>query len=49
MIVIKTSKEIELMQESGRIVALAHEEIKKAIKPGITTGELDEIAEAIIR
>jgi len=48
MIVIKTNKEIELMQESGRIVALAHEAIKKAIKPGITTGELDEIAEAII-
>ncbi|MDH8679804.1 type I methionyl aminopeptidase [Fusibacter bizertensis] len=48
MIVIKTSKEIELMQESGRIVALAHEEIKKAIKPGITTGELDAIAEAVI-
>lgn len=48
MIVIKTNKEIELMQESGRIVALAHEAIKKAIKPGITTGELDAIAEAII-
>lgn len=49
MIVIKTSKEIEFMQESGRIVALAHEMIKNAIKPGITTGELDAIAEAIIR
>lgn len=48
MIVIKTSKEIEYMQESGRIVALAHEEIRKAIKPGITTGELDQIAEAVI-
>ena len=49
MIVIKTSKEIEHMQESGRIVALAHEAIKKAIKPGITTGELDKIAETVIR
>lgn len=49
MIVIKTKKEIELMQESGRIVALAHEEVKKAIKPGITTGELDAIAEAVIK
>lgn len=48
MIVIKTSKEIEYMQESGRIVALAHEEIRKAIRPGVTTGELDQIAEAII-
>lgn len=48
MIVIKSSKEIELMQESGRIVALVHETIKKAIKPGVTTGELDKIAEAVI-
>ncbi|MBM7561817.1 type I methionyl aminopeptidase [Fusibacter tunisiensis] len=49
MIVIKSNKEIELMQESGRIVALVHETVKKAIKPGITTGELDAIAEAVIR
>ncbi|MBE0449988.1 MAG: type I methionyl aminopeptidase [Clostridia bacterium] len=48
MIVIKSSKEIELMQESGRIVALVHETIKKAIKPGVTTGELDKIAESVI-
>ena len=49
MIVIKTKKEIELMQESGRIVALAHEAVKKAIKPGVTTGELDAIAETVIK
>ena len=36
------------MQESGRIVALVHETIKKAIKPGVTTGELDKIAEEVI-
>lgn len=36
------------MQESGRIVALVHETIKKAIKPGVTTDELDRIAEAVI-
>lgn len=48
MIVIKSSKEIELMQESGRIVALVHQKIKEAIKPGITTKELDAIAERII-
>ncbi|MDK2867062.1 MAG: methionyl aminopeptidase [Clostridiales bacterium] len=49
MISIKSKHEIELMQESGRIVALAHEKIKEAIKPGITTGELDQIAEALIK
>jgi len=48
MIVIKSKHEIELMQESGRIVALVHEAIKEAIKPGITTGELDRIAEKLI-
>lgn len=48
MIVIKSSKEIELMQESGRIVALVHRKIKEAIKPGITTLELDAIAEKTI-
>lgn len=48
MIVIKSKHEIELMQESGRIVALVHEAIKEAIKPGITTGELDQIAEKLI-
>lgn len=48
MIVIKSKHEIELMQESGRIVALVHEAISKAIKAGVTTGELDEIAERII-
>lgn len=45
MIYIKSRKEIELMREAGRIVAQAHELIREAIKPGITTGELDQIAE----
>ena len=37
------------MQESGRIVALAHQKLKEAIKPGITTVELDQIAEELIK
>ncbi|MFW5647742.1 MAG: type I methionyl aminopeptidase [Candidatus Alkaliphilus sp. MAG34] len=45
MIFIKSRNEIELMREAGRIVAQAHELIRKAIKPGITTEELDQIAE----
>ena len=36
MILIKSPKEIEYMRESGRIVALALNEMEKAIKPGIT-------------
>ena len=45
MIYIKSRREIELMREAGRIVAQAHELIREAIEPGITTRELDRIAE----
>src|SRR5690554_1085212 len=48
MIIFKSSKELELMREAGRIVAGAHEAIKKNIRPGVTTQELDKIAEDYI-
>lgn len=37
------------MRDAGRIVALTHQELQKHITPGITTEELDRIAEAFIR
>ncbi|TYS41568.1 type I methionyl aminopeptidase [Bacillus infantis] len=49
MIICKTPREIEIMREAGRIVALTHQELQKHVAPGITTGELDTIAEAFIR
>ena len=49
MITIKSNREIELMKEAGRIVALAHRKVKEAIRPGISTLELDKIAEDTIR
>lgn len=49
MIINKTNREIGIMREAGRIVALTHKELKNHIKPGITTKELDKIAEAFIR
>jgi len=49
MIICKTPREVEIMREAGRIVALTHQELKKHIKPGITTLELDQIAEDFIR
>lgn len=49
MIVRKSAKELELMREAGRIVAHAHRLMKEAIAPGITTAELDRIAEEYIR
>ncbi|WP_409303787.1 type I methionyl aminopeptidase [Peribacillus sp. SCS-155] len=48
MIICKTPREIDIMREAGRIVALTHEELKKHLKPGITTRELDAIAESFI-
>ncbi len=44
MITRKSKREIELMKEAGRIVAVAHKAVKAAIKPGISTLELDKIA-----
>ncbi|MBN2605095.1 MAG: type I methionyl aminopeptidase [Bacilli bacterium] len=49
MVTIKSNREIELMKTAGRIVALAHQEVKKHIKPGVTTMELDRIVEQVIR
>lgn len=43
MIIIKTQREIEIMRKAGRIVAGAHELVKKHIKPGISTLELDKL------
>ena len=48
MIIIKSQRELKLMKKAGKLVALTLEEIKKHIKPGITTGELDKIAEDFI-
>lgn len=49
MISIKSAREIELMKHAGKIVALAHQEVKKHIRPGVTTYELDQIVEKTIR
>ncbi len=49
MISIKSPREIELMAEAGRIVALVHKKMKEVIKPGISTYEIDQIAEKVIR
>jgi methionyl aminopeptidase len=49
MISIKSPREIELMKQAGKIVALAHQEVKNHIKPGVSTYELDQIVENTIR
>ncbi|MDY6910997.1 MAG: type I methionyl aminopeptidase [Chloroflexota bacterium] len=48
-IIIKSPQEIGVMREAGRIVAIVLDTLKKEIKPGITTGELDAIAARVIK
>lgn len=46
---IKSAREIELMRESGRILAKVHDELGKAIVPGISTKEIDILGDKLIR
>jgi methionyl aminopeptidase len=48
MIVLKTHREIETMRASNRIVAEILEHLGEIVRPGVTTGELDGIAEKMI-
>ena len=48
MIYLKTAKEIKIMQKSGRIAALAMRGVSKNIQPGVTSLDLDKIAEDLI-
>jgi len=48
MVSIKTQEEIELMQKSGQILAKIMRELKARVEPGMTTKELDKLAEELI-
>lgn len=49
MIYLKTDEEIELLRESNLLVSKTHAEVAKRIEPGVSTLELDKIAETFIR
>lgn len=49
MIFLKTDDEIELLRQSNLLVGRALAEVAKLIKPGVTTLELDRVAEEFIR
>lgn len=49
MIVLKSEAEIEKMRRSGRIVGEVLDAMRRNVAPGVTTAELDELAEGIIR
>ena len=48
-VTIKSAREIELMREAGRILAKVHEELGKAIQPGMSTLDIDCLGEKLIR
>ena len=49
MIYLRTKEETELLRENNRLVSLTLAEVGKHVRPGVTTKELDRIAEAFIR
>ncbi len=48
-VTIKSPREIELMRKAGEILAEVHEELAKAIHPGMSTLDIDRLGEKIIR
>ena len=49
MVEIKSKREIELMRESCRLAIETQRKVEEAIRPGISTMELDKIAEDFIK
>ena len=48
MISIKSEHEIELMKEAGRLVGMTHKYLKSFLKPGVTTAQINRLAEEFI-
>ena len=48
-ITIKSAREIELMTEAGLILEIVHEEMAKALHPGMSTHDIDRLGEEVIR
>lgn len=48
-ITIKSEREIELMKKAGSILQIVHEEMERALKPGMTTMDINAIGEEVIR
>ncbi len=48
-ITIKSAREIELMTEAGRILEAVHNELEKALHPGMSTMDIDRLGEEVIR
>lgn len=48
-VTIKTEQELERMRKAGKILALVHQTLKKEIKPGMSTWDVDHLGEEMIR
>ena len=48
MVIRKSRREVALMREAGRIVALTHARVREKIAPGVTTAELDAVAHEFV-
>lgn len=49
MIVVKSERELALMRDAGRIVVALLQVLREAIRPGVTTGQLDRKAAEVLR
>ncbi|HEY4217351.1 MAG TPA: type I methionyl aminopeptidase [Gemmatimonadaceae bacterium] len=49
MIQLKSAREIDLMAQGGKILGATIDALRAAVRPGISTGELDHVAEEFIR
>ncbi|MFH1458232.1 MAG: type I methionyl aminopeptidase [Candidatus Omnitrophota bacterium] len=48
MILLKSEKDLKMLKDSGKILAKALERLQELIQPGMTTGEIDRLAEELI-
>lgn len=49
MVQLKSSREIDVMAAGGKILAATHEAVRQAVRPGVSTLDLDRVAEDFIR
>lgn len=49
MIYLRSDEELDLIKESAQVLGKAHAEVAKLVRPGVTTRELDAVAETFIR
>ena len=49
MISLKSKREIEIIKKASEIIKKVFEAVEPAVRPGVTTGELDEVASEVIR